>query len=614
MTQRFVRPSAQPRAYALTSPPWPLPKRAALASVLAALWLSPLCVSAQTPPPAEASSAPLKNSALDAPMFYQLLIGELEAQSGRLGNAHEVMLDGARRTKDEGLYRRAVELAIQARAGESALQAAKAWRQALPQSTEAARTLVQVLVAMDRPAELGEPLRHLLQSQPASEQELVISGLPRFLAGLKDKALAMKAAEQALAPFESQASTQVAAWTARGRVALAAGQVDTALTLARKALGQEPTAMGPTLLALELIPKSPAAEALVQGSLASPNTPAQVRLAYARTLDRRQRLGEAATQLKLALAQQPQLSVAWLTLGAYQIELRESRDGIASLERFLAADAEAKRSTAAKQDPDAEADTNEAGPHLAYVLMAQAWEHLKDPKAASQWLDRIPPQEVDLAVLARRASLLAASGRLTEARALLRAGAAKGNPDARARLLAEAQLLRDRQQWQSTYDLLLEAMRQSPEDSVLVYELAMTADRLKRYDDMEVLLRRVMTLKPDDHHAVNALGYSLTERGIRLDEAQALLNKAASMAPGDPFITDSLGWVAFKQGRLEEAIRLLQQSHIARPHVEVAAHLGEALWQAGRRDEALKVWREAQPREPDNEVLQETLQRLQVKL
>lgn len=613
MTQRFVRPSAQPGASALTSPPWPLHMKAALASLMAALWMSPPSASAQTPPPAEAASAPIQNSGLDAPMFYQLLIGELEAQSGRLGNAHEVLLDGARRTKDEGLYRRAVELAIQARAGESALQAAKAWRQALPQSTEAARTLVQVLVALDRPADLGEPLRHLLQSQPANEQELVISGLPRFLAGLKDKAVALKAAEQALAPFESQASTQVAAWTARGRVALAAGQVDTALSLARKALGQDPSALGPTLLALELIPKAPAAEALVQGSLANPTTPAQVRLAYARSLDRRQRLGEAATQLKLALAQQPQLSVAWLTLGAYQVELRESRDGIASLERFLAADAEAKRSNA-KQDPEADADTNEAGPHLAYVLIAQAWEHLNDAKAASQWLDRIPAQEVDLAVLARRASLLAANGRLTEARALLRAGAAKGNPDARARLLAEAQLLRDRKQWQSAYDLLLEAMRQSPEDSVLVYELAMTADRLKRYDDMEVLLRRVMTLKPDDHHAVNALGYSLAERNIRLDEAQALLNKAASMAPGDPFITDSLGWVAFRQGRLDEAIRLLQQSHIARPHVEVAAHLGEALWLAGRRDEALQVWREAQPREPDNEVLQETLQRLQVKL
>ena len=612
MTQRFVRPSAQPGACAPTRPALPSARPSLLAQaqhigLLLGAMLAPLSASAQATPPAQAASAPISNSALDAPLFYQLLIGELEAQAGRLGNAHEVMLDGARRTKDENLYRRAVELAVQARAGESALQAAKAWRQALPQSAEAARTLVQVLVAMDRPAELGEPLRHLLQNQAASEQELVISGLPRFLAGLKDKALALKAAEQALAPFERQAATQVAAWTAHGRVALAAGQVDTALTLARKALGQEPTAMGPTLLALELIPEAPAAEALVQGALASASTPAQVRLAYARTLDRRQRLGEAATQLKLALAQQPQLSVAWLTLGAYQIELRESRDGIASLERFLAADAEAKRGNTN------EAETNEAGPHLAYVLMAQAWEHLKDPQAASQWLDRIPSQEVDLAVLARRASLLAAGGRLTEARALLRAGAAKGDPDARARLLAEAQLLRDRKQWQSAYDLLLEAMRQSPEDSVLVYELAMTADRLGRHDDMEVLLRRVMALKPKDHHAINALGYSLTERNIRLEEAQALLNSAANLAPGDPFITDSLGWVAFRQGRLDDAIRLLQQSHIARPHVEVAAHLGEALWQAGRRDEALQVWREAQPREPDNEVLQETLQRLKVK-
>jgi predicted negative regulator of RcsB-dependent stress response len=72
--------------------------------------------------------------------------------------------------------------------------------------------------------------------------------------------------------------------------------------------------------------------------------------------------------------------------------------------------------------------------------------------------------------------------------------------------------------------------------------------------------------------------------------------------------------VAFKQGEFESAVTLLQRSNAARPHVEVAAHLGEVLWTLGRREEALRIWREGRTREKDNDVLRETLSRLKVSL
>jgi hypothetical protein len=41
----------------------------------------------------------------------------------------------------------------------------------------------------------------------------------------------------------------------------------------------------------------------------------------------------------------------------------------------------------------------------------------------------------------------------------------------------------------------------------------MLAEKLNRpADDMERLLRRLIELKPDYHHAYNALGYSLADR------------------------------------------------------------------------------------------------------
>ena len=98
------------------------------------------------------AATPEPNSALDAQLFYQLLIGEIELRSGEPGTAFQVMLDAARRTKDEQLFRRSVEIALQTRAGDSALAAARSWRAALPASADAHRYLVQILVALNRSA------------------------------------------------------------------------------------------------------------------------------------------------------------------------------------------------------------------------------------------------------------------------------------------------------------------------------------------------------------------------------------------------------------------------------------------------------------------------------
>jgi Flp pilus assembly protein TadD len=84
--------------------------------------------------------------------------------------------------------------------------------------------------------------------------------------------------------------------------------------------------------------------------------------------------------------------------------------------------------------------------------------------------------------------------------------------------------------------------------------------------------------------------------------------------PGDPFITDSLGWVEYRLGRLDEAERLLRQAWALRPDTEIGAHLGEVLWARGKHDDARGIWRQAQARDGANDVLRETLARLQVGL
>jgi tetratricopeptide (TPR) repeat protein len=149
-----------------------------------------------------------------------------------------------------------------------------------------------------------------------------------------------------------------------------------------------------------------------------------------------------------------------------------------------------------------------------------------------------------------------------------------------------------------------------PDDSDLLYEQAMMAEKLDRLDEMERLLRRVIELKPDNAHAHNALGYSLADRSQRLPEARELIQRALELSPGDPFITDSLGWVEYRWATCPKALRLLRQAYASRPDVEIGAHLGEVLWAMGQRDEARRIWREAKGRDAANDVLRETLARL----
>ena len=172
------------------------------------------------------------------------------------------------------------------------------------------------------------------------------------------------------------------------------------------------------------------------------------------------------------------------------------------------------------------------------------------------------------------------------------------------------QLLRQAEQLTRAYETLAQLLALDPQDDDLIYEQAMLADRLKRHEDMERLLRQILQRDSKHVQANNALGYSLADRGERLDEARRLIQTALEGAPGDPFITDSLGWVEFRLGRTAEALKLLRQAHGTRPDPEIAAHLGEVLWVSGQREQARSVWDAALKVDPSNEVLRETVQRL----
>ena len=612
------------------------PSAPAACALVIALSIGAPCLAAPPPSKGETPAAPaapaIENSPLDAPLFYQLLIGEIELRNNEPGAAYSVLLAAAKKSKNEQVFRRATEVALQARAGDLALRAAQDWKSALPQSLEASRYVVQLLVALNRSSETAEPLRSMIELTPPADRVALISSLPRFFERAGDRKSTPAVLEKALAPYVDQPSTRVAALVAIGRAAQNGGDDARALELVKRAHAYDALAQSPVLLALDLLPANPAAEAVVTSYLAAKPEDDVVRLYYARALSFTQRHADALAQIERVTRDKPDLPSPWLTLGALHLELRQPKQATAALETFLAkvrakpapaptqaaAPASGAAAHAASRGAGLADDEMSLGPDhgvsRAMLMLAQAAEQLGDFKAAQAWLDRIDDPQRALEVELRRASLLARQGRMDEAVQLVRQAPESNEGEARAKLLAEAQLLRESKLYEQANQVLDKANLRFVNDTDILYEQAMLAEKLERVDDMERLLRRVMELRPDHYHAYNALGYSLADRGLRLPEAKALIQRALELAPGEPFIIDSLGWVEYRMGDRTESIKHLRQAYQARPDAEIAAHLGEALWVDGQLDEGRRILREGKARDPDNEVLRETVTRLKVDL
>ena len=129
---------------------------------------------------------------------------------------------------------------------------------------------------------------------------------------------------------------------------------------------------------------------------------------------------------------------------------------------------------------------------------------------------------------------------------------------------------------------------------------------------MELLLRKLIDIKPDHANALNALGYSLADRGENLFEAKRLIKAAMIFSPNDPHIIDSMGWLHYRMGDLLKAEEYLAVAFANQPDPEISAHYGEVLWKLSSRKEALSIWRVGFNKNSKNKVLVETLTRFKI--
>ncbi|MEO5773290.1 MAG: tetratricopeptide repeat protein [Sphingomicrobium sp.] len=143
--------------------------------------------------------------------------------------------------------------------------------------------------------------------------------------------------------------------------------------------------------------------------------------------------------------------------------------------------------------------------------------------------------------------------------------------------------------------IALAGPRARPQDLWPLYlNRASALERAGRWSEAKQMLQTALELGPQEPLILNNLGYSMLEHGEDTAKAEAMIRKASELAPDDASITDSLGWALFKQGRVQDAIGILQQAALKDPaEAEIREHLGDALYKAGRRYEARFAWNAA---------------------
>ena len=521
---------------------------------------------------------------VSAEAVFDFLVAEVAAQRGDFDGAIAIYHRLARELGDPQVARRAVELAVRARAMGPAMDSAALLLELDPQSS-LAREIIAALLANEGGIEKARTTLAELLEKPQGRAALLMQ-MQHLLAKFQDKAAVFETTRHVTGKYQDMAEARYALGVAAllaEKPALASAEADAALELRP---GWEQGA----ILKAQVLQKV-AAERVIpfyEEFVARHPDAIEVRMQLGRELAGERKLGEARAQFREVERAAPKDAQAPYAVGLLSLQMEEYGEAQTAFTRAL---------KLGYRDPAA-----------IYLGMGQAAEGRKSYDEAIGWYQKIDSGDRLRAQL-KIATLIARQQGLDAGREYLHRIEPHSGEDRVQVIQVEAQLLRDAKAWKDTFTMLTRAVEEYPDSFELLYDRAMAAERVDRLDVLEEDLRRVIRMKPDYAHAYNALGYTLAEKTGRLTEARELVEKAFKLQPDDPFILDSLGWIHYRLGNAPEALKHLHAAYAARNDPEIAAHLGEVLWKVGQRDEAQKIWRTALSLNPDHETLITVIQK-----
>ncbi len=530
----------------------------------------------------------LPNVTLTDRMVFEFLLGDLAAQRDKPELAAQAYLDLAKTTRDPRVARRAAQLSFEAHQYESSLEAFQLWQALEPASPLAKQMWVALLLSGGK---LEEAKPHVVAMLKADPKQLArnFMGLHSALAAAPNKAAVLDWLLEVAHPYAQLAEAH---WVI-AQAAYAVGKYELARDESHQAATLNPDWDNAVMLESQMLQKTDpqASAALLKQYLATHADKHEVRLFYARLLLEQKYYAPAREEFGTLLKLRPSNPDLAFAIAMISLQLGELERAENELRAALENDTQPK-----------DADT------LNYYL-AQLKEAKKDDASALRYYANIKGGEHEFAAQLRRSFLLNKAGKLKEARSVLQTAKANNDTERVRLIMVESQYLNEAKLYEEGFKVLSQGLKKYPNQPELIYQSALTADKQNKPEVFEKLMRQLIKIEPNNAHAYNALGYSFLERNVRLPEAMSLVEKAYRLAPKDAAITDSMGWGYFRLGQFAKSVEFLQRAYAQVQDVEIAAHLGEALWMNGDKAAAQKIWTESLQANPGHAPLQALMKR-----
>jgi len=525
---------------------------------------------------------------LNIRLMEKLLAAEIAGQRGMLATSVRYYLEAAELSQDAEIAERAARIAVYARETTKALKAARLWVKLSPLDLDARQVLSALLVRNGKTDEALSHFEAVIADGDQDEQKgyLLITSL---LSKERDKKAALTVMEKLVAKRKKSFHAHYA----YSHLALLIGEYDKAEASIHKALELKPDWVQAHILLVNILSRQGKDDESLKhlASVVDDHSDDHaLRLFFARKLVDAKRLTDAREEFsKLVDTDDDDAKAdALYALGLLSLQLNENDDA----ERYL------------KKLIDLDKRANEANYYLGQMA-----EQKRDSDQAIEYYSQVKYGDHVVEAQIRIAVLVAKQGKVDEARQSLQAIDTRSSDVSLRVFLADGEILRNNRQFQKAFDMYTEALAELPDNVELLYARALTAEKINRLDVTIQDLEEIIQRQPNNTQALNALGYTLVDRTNRIDEGVKLVERAYKLNSNDPAITDSMGWAYYRQGRHEEALRLLRKAFAVNKDAEIAAHLGEVMWVSGDQRGAKEVWDEALRATPQHKVLLDVISR-----
>lgn len=543
-------------------------------------------VSAKTHDEPAEKEQPVETSALDSRLLFSLLGGELAGQRGDVSLASELYADAAEYSRDPQVALRATQIALYNKNMPAAKQSVGVLLESGEVSAQTHSLALTVYLRADDVDKSLEQVDSLLSKSDIPRRNSILA-----VGDIVARHARKEVAIDVMNAIVDTNSAEAGAYLARSQIMSSFNLVEQAEKDAEKTTSLDSTwEAGYVRWTQVLDAKGERERALAVLKESSERLDArQLIMIYGQLLAKNEQYADAKDQFLIAIDNAPDYAKARFALGLVYLKLDEVGSAKESFKYLYENDAY----------------KSESAFYLGRIYYIE-----KDYSSALVWFGKVDEGAAGYIDSQMSVAMIyAEEGGVQAARAVFQRLRNRFPQQSTRFYLLEAELLLGDRQRQALYELMTDAVNDTPDDLTLRYTRSIAATEVNELAVAEQDLLVILEKEPNNVNALNALGYTLASKTFRFKEAREYLIQAVALKPDDAAILDSMGWLNYREGHYEQALAYLMKAYKLMPDGEIAAHLGEALWMLGRQTEAKALWSDALKKDGANVYLLEVLKK-----